>query len=320
MAKEVIISNSSLNSYGSRVLTEGIDLTQYQRNPILLWMHTRPFRGTTDEVLPLGHIENLRIDGDNLIGTPVFDESDEFARRVKAKWDSGILRMVSAGLKVIEESTDPKVLLQGQQYATISRSKLIEVSIVDIGSNDDALVLYDDQGDIINLAQGKDKIFLTPISNPLIAIQMDIKQIALALGLPDTATEQEVLQEAAQLRQSADEVISLRQEVEQRANEAIVALVDGAIKDGKFTNDKKNHFVELGKKVGLQSLQETINLMIPAQRPSSVITLSNTPSTGEYKTLRDVPTDKLEALRKDHPEQYKSLYQAEYGIAPEMKD
>lgn len=320
MAKEVIISNSSLNSYGSRVLTEGIDLTQYQRNPILLWMHTRPFRGTTDEVLPLGHIENLRIDGDNLIGTPVFDESDEFARRVKAKWDSGILRMVSAGLKVIEESTDPKVLLQGQQYATISRSKLIEVSIVDIGSNDDALVLYDDQGDIINLAQGKDKIFLTPISNPLIAIQMDIKQIALALGLPDTATEQEVLQKAAQLRQSADEVISLRQEVEQRANEAIVALVDGAIKDGKFTNDKKNHFVELGKKVGLQSLQETINLMIPAQRPSSVITLSNTPSTGEYKTLRDVPTDKLEALRKDNPEQYKSLYQAEYGIAPEMKD
>lgn len=320
MAKEVIISNSSLNSYGSRVLTEGIDLTQYQRNPILLWMHTRPFRGTTDEVLPLGHIENLRIDGDNLIGTPVFDESDEFARRVKAKWDSGILRMVSAGLKVIEESTDPKVLLQGQQYATISRSKLIEVSIVDIGSNDDALVLYDDQGDIINLAQGKDKIFLTPISNPLIAIQMDIKQIALALGLPDTATEQEVLQKAAQLRQSADEVISLRQEVEQRANEAIVALVDGAIKDGKFTNDKKNHFVELGKKVGLQSLQETINLMIPAQRPSSVINLSNTLSTGEYKTLHDVPTDKLEALRKDHPEQYKSLYQAEYGIIPEMKD
>lgn len=270
--------------------------------------------------MPLGHIENLRIDGDNLIGTPVFDESDEFARRVKAKWDSGILRMVSAGLKVIEESTDPKVLLQGQQYATISRSKLIEVSIVDIGSNDDALVLYDDQGDIINLAQGKDKIFLTPISNPLIAIQMDIKQIALALGLPDTATEQEVLQKAAQLRQSADEVISLRQEVEQRANEAIVALVDGAIKDGKFTNDKKNHFVELGKKVGLQSLQETINLMIPAQRPSSVINLSNTPSTGEYKTLHDVPTDKLEALRKDHPEQYKSLYQAEYGIIPEMKD
>ena len=184
MAKEVVISNGSLNSYGFRVLTEGIDITQYQRNPILLWMHTRPFRGTTDEVLPLGRMENLHIDGDNLIGTPVFDEADEFARRVKAKWDAGILKMVSAGLRVVEESTDPQVLLQGQQYATVTRSKLIEVSIVDIGANDDALVLYNDKDDIINLAQGKGEIDLTPITNPLTAIQMDTKQIALALGLP----------------------------------------------------------------------------------------------------------------------------------------
>lgn len=92
MAKEVVISNSRLNSYGFRVLTEGIDTTQYARNPILLWMHNRPFRGTTDEVLPIGKVENLRIDGDNLIGTPVFDEKDEFAQKIKAKWESGILK------------------------------------------------------------------------------------------------------------------------------------------------------------------------------------------------------------------------------------
>lgn len=318
MAKEVVISNSSLNSYGFRVLTEGIDLTQYKRNPILLWMHTRPFRGTTDEVLPLGHVENLRIDGDNLIGTPVFDEGDEFARRVKAKWDSGILKMVSAGLKVVEESSDPSVLLQGQQYATVSRSKLIEVSIVDIGSNDDALVLYNEHDDIINLAQGKGEIFLTRITNPLTTTQMEIKTIALALGLPETATEQEVLDKIAQLRQSADEAVTLRQEAQQRTNEAITALVDTAVSDGKFPADKKNHFVELGKKVGLQSLKDTIDLMTPAQRPSNVISPSNQPS--EYKTLSDVPADKLETLRKEQPEQYKTLYQKEYGIMPEMKD
>lgn len=319
MAKEVVISNSSLNSYGFRVLTEGIDLTQYRRNPILLWMHTRPFRGTTDEVLPLGHIENLRIDGDNLIGTPVFDEGDEFARRVKAKWDSGILKMVSAGLKVVEESIDPSVLLQGQQYATVSRSKLIEVSIVDIGANDDALVLYNEHDDIINLAQGKGEIYLTHITNPLTAIQMDTKQIALALGLPETATEQEVLQKIAGLRQDAQEAVTLRQEAEAHRVEAITTLVDTAIGEGKFPADKKNHFVELGNKVGLQSLKETIDLMTPAQKPSNFINPSN-PTTGDYKTLSEVPTDKLETLRKEQPEKYKALYQAEYGIMPEMKD
>lgn len=318
--QNILMPNSSLNSYGFRVLTEGIDISQYQRNPILLWMHTRPYRGTTDEVLPLGRIENLRIEGDNLIGTPIFDESDEFARKVKAKWDSGILKMVSAGLKVIEESSEPSVLLQGQQYATVSKSKLMEVSIVDIGSNDDALVLYDDKDSIINLTlSSRDKIGLTPITNTLTAIQMDIKQIALALGLTDSATEQEVLQQVAQLRRTADEVRTLRQEAEDRTNNAIIALVDSAISDGKFTADKKNHFVELGKKVGLQSLQETIGLMNPAQRPSNVITPSST-TVAEYKTLRDVPLDKIEALRKDSPQEYKKLYKAEYGIEPEMVD
>lgn len=284
-------------------------------------MHTRPYRGTTDEVLPLGRIENLRIEGDNLIGTPIFDESDEFARKVKAKWDNGILKMVSAGLKVIEESSEPSVLLQGQRYATVSKSKLMEVSIVDIGSNDDALVLYDDKDSIINLTlSSRDKIGLTPITNTLTAIQMDIKQIALALGLTDSATEQEVLQQVAQLRRTADEVITLRQEAEDRTNNAIIVLVDSAISDGKFTADKKNHFVELGKKVGLQSLQETIGLMNPAQRPSNVITPSSATVASEYKTLRDVPLDKIEALRKDSPQEYKKLYKAEYGIEPEMVD
>ena len=43
MAKEVIISTSGLNCYGGRVLTSGIDLTQFQKNPLLLWMHRRSF-------------------------------------------------------------------------------------------------------------------------------------------------------------------------------------------------------------------------------------------------------------------------------------
>lgn len=320
MAKEVVISDSSVNSYGFRVLTGGIDYSQYQRNPILLWMHTRPFRGTTEEVLPLGTVENVRVDGDRLIGTPVFDESDEFARKVKAKWDAGIYKMVSAGLKVIEESTDPSVVLQGQQYATVTKSKLIEVSIVDIGSNDNALVLYNANDEIITLAQGgSGEICLTQIINPLIAIKMDIKQIALALGLPDTATEQEVLATIAQLRNDSKEVVTLRQEAETRRNEAIALLVDGAISEGKFSADKKNHFVELGKKVGLVSLKETIDLMTPSQRPSGFIHTSNQPSDG-YKKLSDVPFDKLAELRKDNPEQYKLLYKAEYGVVPEMKD
>ena len=60
MAKEVIISTSGLNCYGGRVLTSGIDMTQFLKNPILLWMHRRSF---DRDAMPIGRIDNLRIEG-----------------------------------------------------------------------------------------------------------------------------------------------------------------------------------------------------------------------------------------------------------------
>ena len=309
--KEVVISNSRLNSYGFRVLTTGIDTTQYARNPILLWMHNRPWRGTTDEVLPLGRIENLRIDGDNLIGTPVFDEQDEFAKRIKAKWDAGILKMVSAGLSIIERSDDPAVLVPGQTRSTVTRCKLTEVSIVDIGANDDALALSF-EGKTICLSSGDDHeldfMNINPKTNQM-------KEIALKLGLQEGATEHEILAAIADLQSKAAEVVTLRQEKENLAVQAIEHAVDEAVKLGKFTADKKDHFVALGKQVGIEPLQETLSLMTPAKRPTDLIHEQNAgEGAGEYKKLSDVPADKLEALRKDNFEQYATLYKAEYGI------
>lgn len=312
--KEVVISNSKLNSYGFRVLTEGIDTTQYARNPILLWMHNRPFRGTTDEVLPIGRMENLRIDGDNLIGTPIFDEKDEFAQRIAAKWDAGILKMASAGLEVIELSDDPSMLVQGQRRSTVTKSKLTEVSIVDIGANDDALALYKD-GKTITLSAGdsQELDFMNINTNPKTKAQM--KKIALQLGLPENATEQEIAVAIAQLQKDASETVQLRKNAEQAAEKAIETAVDEAIKLRKITADKKDHFVAIGKKVGLESLNETLQLMQPAARPTDAIHQGNL-NTGEYTKLSDVPVDKLETLRKDNFAEYAKLYKAEYGIDP----
>ncbi len=312
MSKEVVISNSRLNSYGFRVLTEGLDLEQYKKNPILLWMHNRPWRGTTNEVLPLGRIENLRIDGDNLIGTPVFDEQDEFAKQIKQKWEGGFLKMVSAGFEVIEVSDAPEVILQGQRRSTVTKAKLIEVSIVDIGANDDALVLYKD-GKTVTLSAGNDSDFPTLIKQQSNTDQK-MKAIALKLGLPETASEQEVLAKIGELQTTAQGADAARQELAKQKDAAIDAAVENAIKLRKITADKKAHFVELGKKAGLETLTETLNCMSSSQRPTDVI--NNGSSGTEYKTLRDVPTDKLEELRKEDFETYSKLYKAAYGIEP----
>lgn len=323
MSKEAVINTSRLNHYGFRVLTEGIDLSQYEKNPVLLWMHTRPFRGTTDEVLPLGRMENLRVDGDQLIGTPVFDMNDEFARKVADKWEKGILKMVSAGLVVLEESNAPEHIVEGQRYATVTRSKLREVSIVDIGANDDALALYSDD-QLVNIKQdGELSKLLSLVSNPKetnvepINISMPMKEIALKLGLPENATQEQILTAIGGLQEQNR---TLKAEKEAAGVKSIELAVDQAVSAGKIAADKKQHFVELGKKVGLESLTETLNLMSGPVRPTDVIQQA-APAGGEgYKKLSEVPVAGLEKLRKEQPAEYRKLYLAEYGVEPEMND
>lgn len=324
MAKEVIISTSGLNCYGGRVLTSGIDLTQFQKNPLLLWMHRRSF---DRDAMPIGRIDNLRTDGDRLIGTPVFDQNDEFAKKIESKWENGFLRMASAGIEIIETSDAPEHLLQGQTRRTITRCRLEEVSIVDMGGNDEALQLYDRSGKVLKLATGEDSDAL-----PLLApeknddptgtapdgkadnqtnklTQSMNKEILQLLGLSETATEQEAVGALRLLKEKADKVETLQLA-------SITAVVDGAIAEKRITADKKAHFVNIGKAAGIDSLRETLSLMQPVRKPTEVIRQTDTPRDDEPKTyakLSDVPAAEMEKLREEKPQDYERLYKAEYG-------
>lgn len=324
MAKEVIISTSGLNCYGGRVLTSGIDLTQFQKNPLLLWMHRRSF---DRDAMPIGRIDNLRLDGDRLIGTPVFDQNDEFAKKIESKWENGFLRMASAGIEIIETSDAPEHLLQGQTRRTITRCKLEEVSIVDMGGNDEALQLYDTSGKMLRLAAGEDNEALpllspekkeTPsgtapdgkVNNQIKkSTQSMNKEILQLLGLSETATEQEAVGALRLLKEKADKVETLQLV-------SITAAVDGAIAEKRITADKKDHFVNLGKAVGIERLRTTLSLMQPVKKPTELIHQIDTPRNDEPKTyvkLSDVPADQMEKLREERPQDYERLYKAEYG-------
>lgn len=324
MAKEVIISTSGLNCYGGRVLTSGIDLTQFQKNPLLLWMHRRSF---DRDAMPIGRIDNLRTDGDRLIGTPVFDQNDEFAKKIESKWENGFLRMASAGIEIIETSDAPEHLLQGQTRRTITRCRLEEVSIVDMGGNDEALQLYDRSGKVLKLAAGEDNDAL-----PLLApekkdepsgtapdgkdnnqtkksTQSMNKEFLQLLGLSETATEQEAVGALRLLKEKDDKVETLQLA-------SITAVVDGAIAEKRITADKKEHFVNIGKAAGIDSLRTTLSLMQPVRKPTEVIRQTDEPRDDEPKTyakLSDVPADQLEKLREERPQDYERLYKAEYG-------
>ncbi len=325
--KEVVISTSGLNSYGSRVLTSGLDTTQYERNPVLLWMHRRG-----GENMPIGRMENLRVDGDRLIGTPVFDEKDEFAKKIATKWADGYLNMCSAGIEIVECSTDPSVIVEGQTRATATVSKLVEVSIVDIGANDEALKLYGG-GKLLELSAGQDCELLPLVklkkeetpkpeaeANNNKNIQNNMKkETLLLLGLAETATEEQAHAAIVALKEKADSAETL-------TLAAITAQVDAAINEKRITADRKEFFINLGKTSGVDALRQTLELMQPARKPNDVLDLSKDGAEGKkepttYAKLWDVPADQVEKLRKENPTEYMRLYKAEYGIeCPKLED
>lgn len=313
MGKRVRITNDSLNSYGFRVLTDGLDVMQYNRNPVLLNMHER---GNV-----IGYVKDLKVENNEVTGELMFDCASELSQRCKKQFEFGSLRMVSAGLEILETSEDPDLLVPGQTRPTITKSKLFEVSVVDVGANDDALVLHKD-GKRVTL--GRDGECDLPLLNNNNKNQkteeMENKTIALQLGLPETATEAEISAKFAELKQLKEENASLLKEKETLALVNITNLVTQAIAEKRLEEKDKDQFVELGKKIGAEELEKALKAMHPAVKLSSVLGHQGGAPAGEqkYTKLSEVPADQIATLRADNPEEYKQLYKAEYGIDCEI--
>lgn len=327
MAKDFIISTNGLNSYGTRVLTSGIDTTQFQKNPVLLYMHKRGFDGKST---PIGRVENIRVENDELRGTPVFDMKDPFAAEIGRKWEENFIRMCSAGLEPVEWSEAVEHLLPGQTRATVTRSKLVEVSIADIGSNDGALQLYEPSGQILQLAAGADNAFLpllkaetTPTAtepapgadnNGNNQTLFSMNKIFLTLGLPATATEDDAVNAITKLQTEA-------KRAEKLELARIETAVDMAISAHKATADKRENLITLGKKAGFESLQATLDMLTPAVKPNQFINPAGGAAASPAVTLAysQMSEEQLTELKEKNPDEFLRLFKAEFGYVPKLE-
>ena len=320
--KEAIISTERVNSYGSRVITAGIDYSQYEKNPVLLYMHRRGRK----EDMPIGIMTNIREENGILYGTPKFDDDTEDERNISKKWDRGTLRMLSAGLDVLEWSEAPEMLMAGQTRPTVTKSKLIEVSVVDIGSNDDALQvgLYHD-GKLLTLAAGEESDHLPLLSKggepekerapttdeqtPNNNSNNNMEKILLKLGLAPGATEDEAVAAIGRLQEEKDTMRLAR----------IADSVETAIKERRITADKKEKYLNLGKQIGLDGLNALFADMTPAQKPLDLVKPAGGGNGGAVNlTWATATADQLADLRDNNREEYVRLYKEHYGFAPEF--
>lgn len=322
-SKRLIISSEALNDKGFRVRTSGIDLSLFNNNPILLWMHQRPKGERRDEVLPLGYWEDVKLEGTTLSGVPVFDEGDTFAMDIYRKVENGTIRMASAGLL-------PGMFENISDELWLTQSQLREASLVDAGSNPEALAvqLYNEEGQTVTLNQAREKfdpsnikpmtkIKLSAAAGKLLKLDQGAEMDATVVmeRLVNLATEQATqIQTLSTAKGEVEtELANLKEE---KATIELTALVDKAVEDRKITADEKPHYLKLGK-VDLASVKSLLDSK-PSQKSVTETLSGKTGNATEADELLKLSWDELDktgqlaALKDANPEGFKEKYKAKF--------
>ncbi len=135
----VRFSNFTRDDYGTRFDPAGCDMSQYTRNPMVTYCHGMD-QGIYSLPVGRGKPETMQVREDGLYMDIEFtpEEVFEFGALVGRLVRSGFLNMVSIGADPTREEIVTEV--NGQQTLVFREWKLYDISIVPMGSNDDALI------------------------------------------------------------------------------------------------------------------------------------------------------------------------------------
>lgn len=276
---EFIISDESVTRHGFWVATNGIDTGDFARNPIVLFQHE-------ERMMPIGRLENLRIDSNRLIGSVIFDETDPLAAEVKRKCEKGFLNAVSMGIEILEVDYNEALRKNGQTLGTITRCSLLEVSIVTIPSNKNAIKLHAIQARGVVVKLESPTTTQDDIHKIIKPLSMSMSKVTKSLALPENATEDEIAAAIA------------------KQKELILAIAKLALPD----NEDFNGYVTQG---------DTRSAMayLSALKMQPRISIKQTLQTGKedredtFDYLQRNNPARLAQLRAQQPAQYEKLVQ-----------
>lgn len=254
MAYTFIVSDESVNVYGTILETQGIDIEDFRKNPIMYYNHERN-RGV------IGRWENIRKDGNTLLADAVFDENTDLGAKVARQVKDGFLRSASVGFETLDMEE-----IDGVTH--ITKSKLREISIVDIPANTNA----------VKLAMPKNKIITlnAPIFKSLRA------ELITLLGLNSNASDVVILSEVKRLISECNENINMSEllDIEEEAKQtyrqlrntnrklynALMdqerkrvsdmrnTLLNNALRDGRITLGTLTHWEKIAKGMKCETL------------------------------------------------------------------
>lgn len=325
-SKKFVIVSNQVNNYGYRYDTTGMDISQYKKNPILLYMHERG--------KAIGHMQDVTLESNgDVTGYPFFSDKDDFAMKIYHQVEEGTLNMCSSGVEPKELSDDPQYLLPGQMLATVIKSKLKETSIVDIGGDDNALALYHD-GKILLLSDNgsTDISHIIPLINKNNNTEMKELQLIpmlLLVGLSKDGTADQLMAKLQELKAKADEaennaatIITLNDTIGTLQKAAmdteVDTVIDAAVQARKITDEQKPFYKQMGE-TNLENLKKLFDTMPTVPSLQSHVAGGGNANDAllklGYKEAHK--SGKLAEIKQQYPEHYKQIYKTHFGKEPQ---
>lgn len=249
----VFNDQNQTNSYGFRILTAGISLKRFNKNPMMLNQHWN----STESVL--GKWTNIRVDKDLLLGEPVFDIEDADALKVSGKVEREFINSCSMGITFNRD--DLKII--GTELV-MEKCELYECSIVAVPSNANSIRLYTESGTLLKDDEVKQlclslqpevlenqELQLNPINMKKILLSV-ASLLALKFDKSTPEVDVEKVEEAILTLSNENatlkaKVLALEAEKDSAQETAITEMVNLAITEGRIPATKKDDFVNLAK-------------------------------------------------------------------------
>lgn len=323
------VSDETLNSYGSVILTSGINIARFQRNPIMLYMHDRD-KGV------IGRWENIAKEGDKLTAVAIFDDATELGAKVKHQVESGFLRSASIGIENCKCET-----INGIQ--SIVECDLIEISIVDVPANENAVKLFKKGWKPVKTLSELKKNDTAGSDGDVDTLRTRIIDV---LGLSETVTDKDIIEHIKTL---LNEPTSVEKEVEDAINNGLIqssdrksfmAMAKGNIKafrgyckgrkesqkaeierlldanQNKVMPIERGTFRHIGERLGVEVLRGVLDSMISPVKLSQTLSLPDDKSRWTLEMYRKFAPEEL----RDNPTLYKRLIEQERGHGAGVKD
>ena len=295
----VLCDSNTVNSYGFRTDVNGINLSRFKKNPVMLYNH--------NPLQVIGIWDNLDIEDGQLTAVPVFDMDDPFAAEIARKVNDGFIKGCSMGLMIKSLSKE-----DGIDIAT--ESLLLEASIVSIPSDENALVVYADEKQEKKLSINEfNKLFYkmeTTKDTSQLQVELSEKNSQIDTLQAELSAKNDIISDLSA------QVNELKKDLAEREYHEGVACVDKAIADGKIPEDVKNICLAfyLSNPEDTKTLLEALKPAAPATPSISLSQMVNAPKTEKltWDELDHKP-GALQKLKAENFEEFKRLYREKFN-------